>query len=151
MVDGGQPLLNAFGLGSSILGTVEIQGPHHNSTLTRLGTPEADPSRKVGVFSRGAVLISPGSVNERAVGSGWDHSALCRTIYASRYLSDPAYRRKISRQLNKGESLHALNYSKINIVRSCYSANGSCSPIDPTSQITEIAPEPIRTPLTWSR
>ena len=26
-----------------------------------------------------------------------------------RYLSDPAYRRKIARQLNKGESLHALN------------------------------------------
>jgi Tn3 transposase DDE domain len=25
-----------------------------------------------------------------------------------RYLSDPAYRRKIARQLNKGESLHAL-------------------------------------------
>ncbi|GAA0408731.1 hypothetical protein GCM10010160_41430 [Acrocarpospora corrugata] len=31
-----------------------------------------------------------------------------RTIYAARYLADPAYRRKISRQLNKGESLHAL-------------------------------------------
>ena len=26
----------------------------------------------------------------------------------ARYLSDPAYRRKIARQLNKGESLHAL-------------------------------------------
>jgi hypothetical protein len=34
MVDGGQPLLNAFGLGSSILGTVDIQVPHHNSTLS---------------------------------------------------------------------------------------------------------------------
>nr|WP_245718400.1 transposase [Nocardia miyunensis] len=31
-----------------------------------------------------------------------------RTIYAAKYLSDPDYRRKISRQLNKGESLHAL-------------------------------------------
>ncbi|GAA3466526.1 hypothetical protein GCM10018965_010780 [Nonomuraea roseola] len=31
-----------------------------------------------------------------------------RTIHAARYLSDPVYRRKISRQLNKGESLHAL-------------------------------------------
>ncbi len=31
-----------------------------------------------------------------------------RTIYAARYLSDPGYRRKISRQLNRGESLHAL-------------------------------------------
>ena len=33
---------------------------------------------------------------------------LRRTIHAARYLSDPAYRRKIARQLNKGESLHAL-------------------------------------------
>ena len=31
-----------------------------------------------------------------------------RTIYACHYLSDPTYRRKIGRQLNKGESLHAL-------------------------------------------
>jgi len=33
---------------------------------------------------------------------------LRRTLHAARYLSDPVYRRKISRQLNKGESLHAL-------------------------------------------
>ncbi len=33
---------------------------------------------------------------------------LRRTIHAAKYLSDPQYRRKISRQLNKGESLHAL-------------------------------------------
>ena len=31
-----------------------------------------------------------------------------RIIHAARYLSNPVYRRKISRQLNKGESLHAL-------------------------------------------
>jgi TnpA family transposase len=37
-----------------------------------------------------------------------EYGAVRRTIYAARYLSDPAYRRKISRQLNKGESLHAL-------------------------------------------
>ena len=37
-----------------------------------------------------------------------EYRALRRTIYAARYLSDPQYRRKISRQLNKGESLHAL-------------------------------------------
>ncbi|WP_264159296.1 transposase [Actinomadura rudentiformis] len=37
-----------------------------------------------------------------------EYGALRRTIYAARYLSDAAYRRKISRQLNKGESLHAL-------------------------------------------
>jgi len=33
---------------------------------------------------------------------------LRRTIHSAKYLSDPVYRRKISRQLNKGESLHAL-------------------------------------------
>lgn len=32
-----------------------------------------------------------------------------RTIYACRYLSDETYRRKIGRQLNKGESMHALH------------------------------------------
>lgn len=37
-----------------------------------------------------------------------EYGALRRTIYASKYLSDPDYRRKIARQLNKGESLHAL-------------------------------------------
>ncbi|MFE4961179.1 Tn3 family transposase [Streptomyces sp. NPDC056653] len=33
---------------------------------------------------------------------------LRRTIHLAKYLSDPVFRRKISRQLNKGESLHAL-------------------------------------------
>lgn len=33
---------------------------------------------------------------------------LRRTIPSAKYVSDPVYRRKISRQLNKGESLHAL-------------------------------------------
>jgi TnpA family transposase len=37
-----------------------------------------------------------------------EYGALRRTIYAARYLSDEAYRRKIARQLNNGESLHAL-------------------------------------------
>nr|WP_280491807.1 transposase [Nocardia asiatica] len=37
-----------------------------------------------------------------------EYGALRRTIYAAKYLSDPDYRRKISRQLNKGESLHSL-------------------------------------------
>ncbi|MGW3542650.1 Tn3 family transposase [Nocardia niigatensis] len=37
-----------------------------------------------------------------------EYGALRRTVYAAKYLSDPDYRRKISRQLNKGESLHAL-------------------------------------------
>jgi Tn3 transposase DDE domain len=33
---------------------------------------------------------------------------LRRTIHAAKYLSDPGYRRRIGRQLKKGESLHAL-------------------------------------------
>lgn len=33
---------------------------------------------------------------------------LRRTLHTAKYLSDPVYRRKVSRQLNKGESLHAL-------------------------------------------
>jgi TnpA family transposase len=37
-----------------------------------------------------------------------EYGLLRRTIYAARYLSDEAYRRRITRQLNKGESLHAL-------------------------------------------
>jgi TnpA family transposase len=37
-----------------------------------------------------------------------EYGALVRTIYAARYVSDESYRRKIARQLNKGESLHAL-------------------------------------------
>jgi TnpA family transposase len=37
-----------------------------------------------------------------------EHGALRRTIYAARYLADEAYRRRITRQLNKGENLHAL-------------------------------------------
>ncbi len=37
-----------------------------------------------------------------------EYGLLRRTIYAARYLSDETYRRRISRQLNKGESLHAL-------------------------------------------
>ncbi|MFD5648226.1 Tn3 family transposase [Streptomyces sp. NPDC127039] len=37
-----------------------------------------------------------------------EYGAIRRTIYAAQYLSDEGYRRKIARQLNKGESLHAL-------------------------------------------
>lgn len=37
-----------------------------------------------------------------------EYGALRRTIYAARYLARPDYRRKIGRQLNKGESMHAL-------------------------------------------
>jgi TnpA family transposase len=51
----------------------------------------------------------PGSGRQNALAAALkEYGALRRTIYAAKYLSDPDYRRKISRQLNKGESLHAL-------------------------------------------
>ena len=56
-----------------------------------------------------------------------EYGALRRTIYAARYLSDPAYRRKISRQLNKGESLHALSATCSTPTRAP-SGPGSCRP-----------------------
>jgi TnpA family transposase len=37
-----------------------------------------------------------------------EYGLLCRTLYAVRYLSDKSYRRRIGRQLNKGENLHSL-------------------------------------------
>ncbi|MCX4783709.1 Tn3 family transposase [Streptomyces sp. NBC_01264] len=37
-----------------------------------------------------------------------EYGAIRRTIRAAKYLSDTVYRRKIARQLDKGESLHAL-------------------------------------------
>src|SRR5699024_5682296 len=37
-----------------------------------------------------------------------EYGKLQRTIYALRYLADEAYRRRITRQLSKGESLHSL-------------------------------------------
>ncbi len=40
-----------------------------------------------------------------------EYGALRRTVYAVRYLADETYRRKIARQLNKGESLHSLRRS----------------------------------------
>ncbi|MEV5887337.1 Tn3 family transposase [Streptomyces sp. NPDC052020] len=37
-----------------------------------------------------------------------EYGAIRRTIYAAKYLSGEGYRRKIARQLNKGESIHSL-------------------------------------------
>ncbi|HJP80212.1 MAG TPA: Tn3 family transposase [Pseudonocardiaceae bacterium] len=37
-----------------------------------------------------------------------EYGAIQRTLYSLRYLADEAYRRRITRQLNKGESLHSL-------------------------------------------
>ncbi|MBL7622300.1 Tn3 family transposase [Frankia sp. AgB1.8] len=40
-----------------------------------------------------------------------EYRALRRTVYAARDLADETYRRRIARQLNKGENLHALRRS----------------------------------------
>jgi len=40
-----------------------------------------------------------------------EYGALRRTVYTARYLADETYRRRIGRQLNKGENLHALKRS----------------------------------------
>jgi TnpA family transposase len=40
-----------------------------------------------------------------------EYGALRRTVYAARYLADETYQRRIGRQLNKGENLHALKRS----------------------------------------
>jgi hypothetical protein len=40
-----------------------------------------------------------------------EYGALWRTVYAARYLADETYRRCITRQLNKGENLHARRRS----------------------------------------
>ena len=37
-----------------------------------------------------------------------EYGALRRTLYAALHLADETYRRRISRQLNKGENLHSL-------------------------------------------
>lgn len=37
-----------------------------------------------------------------------EYGALRRTVYAARYLADETYRRRIARQLDKGENLHSL-------------------------------------------
>jgi TnpA family transposase len=37
-----------------------------------------------------------------------EYGTLRRTIYAARYLADESYRRRIGRQLNKGENIHTL-------------------------------------------
>ncbi|MCK9922005.1 transposase [Frankia sp. AgPm24] len=60
------------------------------------------------LYTLGESALAIQDIEQQAGGAPKEYGALRRTIYAARYLSDPAYRRKISRQLNKGESLHAL-------------------------------------------
>ena len=37
-----------------------------------------------------------------------EYGRLCKTLFILRYLQDPAYRKRVGRQLNKGESVNAL-------------------------------------------
>lgn len=71
-------------------------------TLVRDGTPTTINQRY-----RHAGRPLTARWNEDLVRDCWD-DLLRRTVHAARYLADPAYRRKIARQPNKGESLHAL-------------------------------------------
>ncbi len=55
--------------------------------------------------------LSASSLQNSLAAALKEYGALRRTIYAARYLADETYRRKIVRQLNKGESLHSLRRS----------------------------------------
>jgi hypothetical protein len=48
---------------------------------------------------------------ERLTAAINEYGALHRTVYVARYLADETCRRRIGRQLNKGENLHALKRS----------------------------------------
>jgi TnpA family transposase len=78
---------------------------HHWDDLLRLAA-----SLKFGHATASLVVgkLSASGPQNTLAASLKEYGALRRTIYAARYLSDEAYRRKIARQLNKGESLHAL-------------------------------------------
>lgn len=100
---------------------IEAAYPHAGPLLTRrlntdlIAAHYDDLLRLAGSLKFGHATASllvgklSASGRQNALASGLkEYGALRRTIYAARYLTDPGYRRKISRQLNKGESLHAL-------------------------------------------
>ncbi len=65
-----------------------------------------------------------------------EYGALRRTVYA-RYLADETYRRRIGRQLNKGENLHALKRSL------AYAGEGSDRPPAPRAAgRADVVPDP---------
>jgi TnpA family transposase len=83
----------------------------HRPDRRSLRRPAA-PGRVAEVRARDRVAAGREALGVRAAerpgGGTQGDGALRRTIYTARYPSDPTYRRKISRQLNKGESPHAL-------------------------------------------
>ncbi len=64
-----------------------------------------------GTLSSSVGKLSASSRQNTLAAALKEYGALRRTIYAARYLADETYRRKIARQLNKGESLHSLRRS----------------------------------------
>jgi len=67
-------------------------------------------SLKFGAATASLVIgkLHAGSRQNALAGALVEYGQLMRTIYAVRYLVDEVYRRKITRQLNKGETIHAL-------------------------------------------
>ncbi len=57
-----------------------------------------------------------------------EHGRAVRTLFLLRYLPDPAYRREITRQLNKGEAFHALRQ------RIFFGLHGKIRRADPDAQ-----------------
>ncbi len=83
---------------------VELIAEHWDDLLRLAGSLKfghATASLLVGKLSASVAPEHPGRGSEGVRG-------VRRTICAVKYLADPDYRRKASRQLNKGESLHAL-------------------------------------------
>jgi hypothetical protein len=57
-----------------------------------------------------------------------EYGASRRTVYAAQYLADETYRRRIGRQLNKGENLHALRRNL------AYAGEGRCGGVTTSSR-----------------
>ncbi len=86
-----------------------------------------------------------------------EYGALRRTVYAARYLADETYRRRITRQLNKGENLHALRRSL------AYAGEGAlrrrhheqqteqmwCLTLATNAVVTSTAPTPSTSTASW--
>lgn len=67
-------------------------------------------SLKYGHTSASLVVAKLHAAGRRSklAGALVEYGGLVRAVFALRYLADEAYRRRIGRQLNKGESLHSL-------------------------------------------
>lgn len=83
---------------------LDLVAAHWDGLLRLAGSPKyghATASLIVGKLSASSRQNAPAAALK-------EYGAIRRTIYAAKHLSDEGYRRKIARQLNKGESLHSL-------------------------------------------